>query len=849
MNAKSKDKVGPGKAAATRFNSSVPSFGKRDWIFGLILLLVVFLSYSPALPGEFIWDDGSWTTGILDLLKNGSGLWQMWGDPTALQQYYPLSGTTFWLDYHFWKLWTLPYHVENVVLHLTAVFLFWRLLQKLEVPGAWLAAGIFALHPAMVESVAWITERKNVLSMVFFLGALLAYGRFNSFWKNENDSPRKWGAYVLAFILLLAALLAKTTTFSFPAVILLIGWWKNGRIQWCWDILPSLPFFAVAIGLSATTVWLEKNHVGAAGPDFALTFPERCLVAGRAPWFYLGKLFWPENLCFIYPHWKPDAGSWWQWLFPIATLAALAALWLARKKIGRGPATAAFYFIGTLFPVLGFMDAYGMRYSFVWDHWVYLSSLGIFALAAATVARLAKHFGKPEMLFGFAAVLLPLLAVLTWNQSVMYSNLDTLWRTTIAKDPNAFLAYNNLGYMLMEKGQLYEAMADFNKSLEINSNFNEPHNNLGDALIRTGQTNEAVIHFKRAVELDPTSAASYYNLGDAWLQLERNNDAITQFQKALEMDPRFDKAYNNLGVAFMRTGQPDAAMTNFQKAIEINPEFADPHNNLGNVLVGQGKLDEAVGHYQKAIEINPDYAEAHRGLAGVLVRQGKSDEAIEHYQAVARLNPGDADAHYNVGVLLALRARLDEAAEHFRKVIELKPGYADAHGNLANVLVGQGKLDEAVEQYQRTIELSPNSAQAHYKLGLALEKQKKFTVAVTEYQKTLDLDPRHLPVHISLAWLLATCPEASVRDGSRAMELAEQARALAGSESPQLLDTLAAAYAEAGRFDEAVETATRALNLPAARNNQPLAEAIQKRLELYKMNAPFRDNNQTNAVQ
>ncbi|HEY1717154.1 MAG TPA: tetratricopeptide repeat protein, partial [Verrucomicrobiae bacterium] len=783
------------------------SFGqssKNAVLLGSSLIVVAFAAYWPALHGGFIWDDASWTTGILNLLRNVSGLGQMWSDPTALQQYYPLSGTTFWLDYHFWKLWTLPYHIENVVLHLIAVLLFWKLLQKLEMPGAWLAAGIFALHPVMVESVAWITERKNVLSMVFFLGALLAYGRFNSFWKNENDSRRKWGAYALAFFLLLAALLSKTTTFSFPAVVLLVGWWKNGRIQWRRDVLPSLPFFAIAIGFSGVTAWLEKNHVGATGSDFAMTFPQRCLIAGRAFWFYLGKLFWPENLCFIYPRWNPNAGSFWQWLVPIAALAALAALWLARKKIGRGPATAVFFFAGTLFPVLGFMNAYGARYSFVWDHWVYLSSLGIFAFAAGLTAHLARHFKKPAMLFAFAAVVLPLLAILTWKQSAMYSNLETLWRTTIAKDPNAFLAYNNLGYMLMEKGQLEEAITDFDKSLEINPNFNEPHNNLGDALIRIGQTNEAVIHFKKAVELDPTSAASYYNLGVAWLEMQLNGDAIIQFQKALEFDPRFDKAYNNLGVALMRTGHPGEAMTNFQKAIEVNPEFADPHNNLANLLVEQNRLDEAIGHYQKAIQINPDYVEAHRGLASVLVRQDKTDEAIEHYQEVVRINPDDTDAHYNLGVLLALRARLDEAAEHFRKVIELKPDYADAHGNLANVLVGQGKLDEAVEQYQETIKLSPDSAQAHYKLGLALDKQKKFAAAVTEYEKTLDLDPRHLAAHISLAWLLATCSDASVRDGEKAVELALQSGQLSKGGSAQILDTLAAAYAEAGRFGEAV---------------------------------------------
>ncbi len=340
-------------------NTDFERSSKCAILFGLTLIVIAFAAYCPALNGEFVWDDASWTTGILDLVRDFHGLCLMWTDLTALQQYYPLSGTTFWLDYHFWKLWTPPYHVENVLWHLIAVFLFWRLLQRLEVPGAWLATGIFALHPAMVESVAWITERKNVLSMVFFLGALLAYGWFNSFWKNENDSSRKWGAYALAFVLLLAALLAKTTTFSFPAVVLLVCWWKRGGIRWKQDVLPTLPFFALAVGLSLMTAWLEKNNVGAKGSDFELSFLQRCLVAGRAPWFYLGKLLWPENLCFIYPHWKPDAGSWWQWLFPIATLAVLAALWLAREKIGRGPATAVFFFIGTLFPVLGFMSAYG----------------------------------------------------------------------------------------------------------------------------------------------------------------------------------------------------------------------------------------------------------------------------------------------------------------------------------------------------------------------------------------------------------------------------------------------------------------------------------------------------------
>jgi len=816
---------------------------KYAYLFGLSLIVVSFAAYWPALHGAFVWDDDAWTTKVLHLLHNAQGLYLIWFDPTALQQYYPISGTTFWLDYHFWKLWTFPYHIENVALHLAAVLLFWRLLQKLEIPGAWLAAGIFALHPVMVESVAWITERKNVLSLFFFLSALLAYGRFNSFWKTDSGSPRRWAAYVLALFFLLAALLAKTTTFSFPAVILLICWWKHGRISWRVDVLPTLPFFALASGMSLATAWLEKNHVGATGWEWNISLPERCLIAGRAFWFYLSKLFWPENLCFIYPRWQPDAGSFWQWLCPAVAVAILFLLWFARNKIGRGPATAAFFFVGTLFPVLGFMNAYGMRYSFVWDHWVYLSSLSIIALGAALAACLTRHLNKPGALVGLGAVLLPVLALLTWKQSVMYQDLETLWRTTIARNPTAFLAYNNLGYILLEKKQVNDAILNFNKSLEINPRFSEPYNNLGDAWLRIGQTNTAAINFEKAVELDPTSVVSCYNLGNAWLEMGRTDEAITQFQKALEIDPGFARAYNNLGIALMRLGRTNDATANFQKAIEVesDPDFPDAYNNLANLLATQNRPAEAIEHYQKAVQINPDFAEARCGMADLLAAQGRLAEAVGQYQKAVQIKPDYVAAHYNLGVVLARQGRLDEAAAHFRKVIQIVPDSANAHGNLANVLVGQGKLDAAIEEYHRTLDLEPNSAQAHYKLGLALQTQRNFKEAIAKYQQALALDPRHLSAHLSLAWLLATSPDASLRNGEKAVKLTEQAKVLAGMESPRLLDTLAAAYAESGRFPEAVKTAKRALALPATQNNQPLTEDIKSRLKFYEANSAYHE--------
>jgi tetratricopeptide (TPR) repeat protein len=655
MSRKLNKKAGPGKAVAMRLASSAPSSGRRAWIFGLVLVAAVVAAYQPAWRAGFIWDDDSWTTGISGLLHDFSGLRTMWFQPLALQQYYPVTGASFWLDYQLWSFWPPPYHVENILLHAFAALLFWKLLQKLEVPGAWLAAGIFALHPVMVESVAWVTERKNVLSMIFFLGALLAYGRFNSFWKNEINSPRRRGAYPLAFLLFLLALLAKTATLSFPAVILLIGWWKNGRLPWRRDILPTLPFFGLAIGLSLLTAWLEKNHVGAAGSDFAMTFPERCLVAGRAPWFYLGKLFWPENLCFIYPRWQPDAGSWWLWLFPIAALAALAVPWLGRKKIGRGPATAACFFIGTLFPVLGFMNAYGMRYSFVWDHWVYLSSLGIFAGVAATAANLAGHFKKPAALFGFAAVLLPLLAILTWRQCGMYADIETLWRTALARNPGSSMVHYNLGTLFVKQGRLVEATSQFQDAIRLTPGYADEHNNLGNVLVKQGRLDEAIGQYREAIRLQPDSAEAHNNLGSVFVKQGQLDEAISHFQDAIRLQPGFAEAHYNLGTALDQQGQFDGAISQFQEAIRLQPDSAEIHYNLGSVLIKQSRLDEAIRQLQDAIRLKSDYAEAHNNLGTALGMNGRLDEAISQYQEAIRLQPDYTEARNNLARVLEIK--------------------------------------------------------------------------------------------------------------------------------------------------------------------------------------------------
>ncbi|HVM48467.1 MAG TPA: tetratricopeptide repeat protein [Candidatus Acidoferrum sp.] len=863
-----------------------------DWLFAVLLVAATFIAYLPALSGGFVWDDDAWTVNLVDLHRSLAGLARMWLDVTALTQYYPLTGSTFWLDYHFWGFHTLPYHVENVLLHAAAALLFWHCLRRLQVGGARLAAAIFALHPVMVESVAWITERKNVFSLVLYLGAFLAYGSFRGFWScagdSGNDVPTargaRRGAYALAFLLFIAALLSKTTAFSFPAVILLVGWWRRGRVRWRADVLPTLPFFAVGITGGLLISWLEKNNVGAAGPEWALGFPERCFIAGRAFWFYVGKLLWPAHLCFVYPRWRPEAGSALNWLWPASVLALLVGLWAGRRRLGRGPATAAFFFVGTLLPMLGFINAYSMRYSFVWDHWVYLSSLGPIALFAALIdhglAGLAS-WSKPEMRWcrgvsvSLCVALLASLWVLTWRQSHTYASLETLWRATLARNPHAGLAHNNLGTLLLGEGRVDEAMEHFKKALAVEphaadvhcnlgsallqqgllepaiAQFREAvrlqpelamaHNNLGSTLLRQGQLEEAILELQEAVKFQPKFASAHCNLASALLQAGRADESIAQLQQAIAIQPDMADAYLGLGNALLSKAQVADAITNFRKAVELQPELASTHYSLANALLQARQLDEAAGEFRKALALQPSFAPACNGLGNALLQKGQPDEALACYRQALSLDPRLAEAHLNLANLLVQRHQPDEAIAHFRAALEIDPGLAAAHNNLANALLGKGQVDDAIAQFQEALKLQPNLAEAHNGLANALLRQGRVAEAVTHYEAAVAAVPRHPYLLNNLAWVLATCPDASIRNGARALELAQQADRVAGGQDPVLLGTVAAAYAETGQFPQAVATAQRALGLALAQTNATQVATLQSRLKLYQAGSPFRD--------
>ncbi len=479
--------------------------------------------------------------------------------------------------------------------------------------------------------------------------------------------------------------------------------------------------------------------IGAEGAAFELTIVERCLLAGRAIWFYIGKLFWPTELIFIYPRWQVSQAVWWQYLFPAAALLLLAGCW-ALRRWWRGPLAGLLFFVGTLFPVLGFCNVFPFLYSFVADHFQYLASLGVIALVSAGATLLLKRCGRWNHPVGHAAclVLLVSLGVLTWRQSRIYSDIDSLYRTTIARNPDCWMAHNNLGYALVDRGCIDEAMA--------------------------------------------------------------------QYRRALEIKPDYVEALDNLGVALFGQGRLEEAMAQYQKALAIKPDSAEIHNNLGNALANRGRFDEALAEYRKALEIKPGYVEALNDIGATLFVQGRPDEAMAQY----------------------------------RKALAIKPDYVGARYNLGNALANRGRFDEAMAQYEKVLDIAPDDWPARRNLGAVQSQRQRILESLSQRRKLLRSRPNDATLLNDTAWALATNPNASFRNGKEAVELAQRAVKLSAGQEPAILGTLAAAYAETGRFSEAVKTARTAQKLAAQQKQQTLADTLLAKIALYEAGKPYR---------
>jgi protein O-mannosyl-transferase len=672
----------------------------RGLLFGVILAAVTIFAYQPAWNGGFLWDDDVYITNN-ELLTAPDGLRRIWFSLDSPSQYFPLVYTTFRIEHTVWGLDPTGYHWVNLLLHIGNALLVWLVLARLKVPGAWLAGAIFALHPVQVESVAWITERKNVLMGFFFLLTLLAWIAFV-----DGRTKRPWLFYGLALILYLLALSAKTTACTLPAALFLILWLQKKPIS-LKRIFQIIPFLILGIAMGVLAMWWERYHQGTSRAVFTFLSPiERVLVASRAIWFYLSKLTWPSNLTFIYPRWDIAPTHLINYAWLLAGFIVCGAIYFLRRYAGRSVEVAAGFFVATLSPVLGFIMLYTFRYTFVADHYQYLACIAPIALASAGLVNLADTSRNSRtLIFSAALCVVALLATLTWRQAAMYGNIETLWRTTLSRNPSCWMAHNNLGIVLFEKGQLDDAIAHYRTTLQMQPNFWDADYNLGTALLGKGHVDEAIFYCDKAVRMQP-------------------ND-------------------------------PDAQVA------------------LANALLQKRRIDDAIVHYQKAVAMRPDYFLARYGLGHALLEKGKLDAAIEHSRAALLIQPNNADCH------TVLAIALDE----------------------------KGQSAEAIKHYEKALEISPQSISALN----------------------------------NLAWLLATGSNASLRNGARAIQLARQADQLSGGTNALVLRTLAAAYAEAGQFGKAIESAQTAMQLGRSQGDDSLATELQQQIALYELELPYRE--------
>jgi len=630
----------------------------RVLIFAVVLTAVTILAYRPAWHGGFLWDDDDYIIKN-ELLTAPDGWQRIWFSLDSPSQYFPFTYSTFRIEHALWGLNTTGYHWVNLLLHVGSALLVWAVLARLRVPGAWLAAAIFALHPVQVESVAWITERKNVLMGFFFLLTLLAWIVFV-----DERTRRPWLFYCLALVCYVLALSAKATACTLPAALFLILWLQKKPITMR-RVIQILPFVVLGIGMGLLAVWWERYHQGTNRGLFTFLSPiERILLASRAIWFYLSKIFWPSNLTFIYPRWNISPANLIDYIWLVAGIAACVVIYFLRRYVGRGVEGAAAFFVATLSPVLGFVMLFTFRYTFVADHYQYLACIGPIALASAGIVNLSDKFAQYRgVIVSVALLVVASLGTLTWRQAATYTDIETLWRTTLARNPKCWMAQTNLGLVLLQKGEIDDGIVHYRSALQMQPDSWDAEYNLGTALLGKGQVDEAILHCEKAVAMRPTDPDAQVSLGDALFQKGRIDEAMAHYQKAITVHPDHFLARYSLGHALLEKGELDNAIQVCRSALLLRPWDADCQTTLAIALEEKGNPAEAIQHYQNALEFAPQSISTLTNLAWLLATSQDASlrdgpKAVELAKQADRLVGGT-----NALVLRTLAAAYGENGE------------------------------------------------------------------------------------------------------------------------------------------------------------------------------------------
>ena len=771
---------------------------RRDALAGLALGLLVATSYFPALLGGFIWDDVLCITEEPVVLKP-SGLWNIWFSPADLKKeahYWPIVYTSFWLEHKLWGLAPLGYHLVNVLLHLVNVLLVWRLLLRLTVPGAWVVAAVFAVHPLHVESVAWIIERKDLLSTLFYLTAVLTWMRF-------VETPG-WGRYLLALALFTAGLLSKSVVVTLPAALLLWHWWQRERVT-VTDLRRLAPFFVV--GLCITAADLAFSFYTSREPlDLGYSIIERVLIAARALWFYLGKLLWPTDLAVIYPLWDIRAGDPLAWAYVVAAVAVAALLWFGRHRMGRGPLAGALFFAVTLSPVLGFVDYGYMLFAFVADRFQYLAGIGVMAvLIGAAVHGAGKLPGWGKWAGGaLAVVIVVLLGTLTWRQAGIYRDQITFFSHIVSLNPDARDAHLNLGYALFKADRPEEALAATRLAVEKRPDSATAHSNLGLVLFHLERFDETEEHLRRALKLNPRHRNARQNMAETLKKQKRYEEAVAAYRAVLKLDPKDAAAHAGLGDALFHLDRHEEAVAALEQSLALQPDSpiaATLHVRLGQALRKLDRLEAAAKQYERALAIDPRDSRFLAELANLRVAQGRAEEADEYLRRVRELHPRDPATLQKVAEALRKQKRYEEALVAYRAVLDVDPDFALAHAGLGDALFHLDRHEEAVAALEQALALQPDSPVAgklHVLWGQALQKLDQIEAAAEQYEHALALDPGDSGLLLALANLRGAQGRAD-----EANEYLRRARELEPRD-PATLQNVAEALRKQNRYEDAL---------------------------------------------
>jgi tetratricopeptide (TPR) repeat protein len=740
----------------------------------IVLILVVFAVFGQTAGFGFInYDDDKYVydNPIVERGLTPKGVaWALTGD--KIGHSHPLTWLTHMADCQAFGLWAGGHHLTNVGLQAVAAVLLFLALREMtrKLWRSALVAAVFAIHPLQVESVAWISQRKDVLGGVFFMLTLWAYARY-------ARKPSRWRQVAMALWYALG-LLCNSALAGLPFVLLLLDWWPLYRVKLAGVtsakmgaakpfrelIREKIPLFLLSAGSCAASFLGQEKVFDA---DRA-SFLERLGNAVVSWGIYLWQMVLPVQLAIPYPN-PPNGRPFWMVALVFVLLAVISMVVVMHRKTRPYLLLGWFWYLAMLVPASGIIQR---PYHAQADHCAYLAGIGLVLIVTWAVAdwSLAWRHRRAGPA-GLMAVVVGILMACSCIQAGFWRNNETLWSHTLACTADNYLAHYNLGAALFEKGRV--------------------------------------------------------------------DGAITHFQTALQINPGYAEACNGLGQALRQKGRPGEAIANYQKALQIRPGYANAHYNLAIVLRQKGRMDEAIAQYREALQINPDYADAHNNLGIVLLQKGATGEAVNHLQRALQINPDYADAHNNLGIVLLQKGATDEAIDHFQKALQIRPDYAEAYNNLGNALRRKGRLDEAIAQYQIALQLNAGYAEAHRGLGNALLQKGNVDEAITHFQDALQIKPADPASQNNLAWVLATSGQASLRNGAKALQLARQANTLTGGERPFILHTLAAAFAEAGQFPDAVETAQHALRLAQAQSDTRLAAQLRSEVKLYQAGKPY----------